>query len=328
MDAASAALFEALARELESSSWVVLVTRRDAPGGLDLPSGAQRPDRARSAAARGRARRSRWPRRRRRSCRRTSSSSPSSGPGAARSSCSTCSRRPRPAIATELPDSVDAATMARIDALDPEDARPVRRAAVLGLSFHPRRLRGRDRAGRAGARRSRLGAAVGGVRPRAGRPRALPPAGTAGGGLLEPAVQAAARAAPSGRRSGSSGADGTTGRRCRRAVEPLRAGRRPRAGASLRDARRRARDRALLARRRGAALPAGDRGRTALGLAADGRALAEAWEHLGEALRSRRRAGGGEPGPDRGAPAGAATTRSPRPGCATARRRWPSGARR
>src|SRR6185437_11224617 len=36
MDDASAALFAALARELSSSAWVVLVTRRDAPGGLLL----------------------------------------------------------------------------------------------------------------------------------------------------------------------------------------------------------------------------------------------------------------------------------------------------
>jgi hypothetical protein len=36
MDAASVGLFEALTRELESSSWVVLVTRRDQAGGLAL----------------------------------------------------------------------------------------------------------------------------------------------------------------------------------------------------------------------------------------------------------------------------------------------------
>ena len=40
----------------------------------------------------------------------------------------------------ELPDSVGAATMARIDALDPRDGVVVRRAAVLGLMFDPRRL--------------------------------------------------------------------------------------------------------------------------------------------------------------------------------------------
>ena len=36
MDAASAALFEALTGELESSAWLVLVTRRDVPGGMVL----------------------------------------------------------------------------------------------------------------------------------------------------------------------------------------------------------------------------------------------------------------------------------------------------
>ena len=40
----------------------------------------------------------------------------------------------------ELPESVGAATMARIDALDPRDRAVVRRAAVLGINFHPRRL--------------------------------------------------------------------------------------------------------------------------------------------------------------------------------------------
>ena len=40
----------------------------------------------------------------------------------------------------ELPESVGAATMARIDALDPPDRAVVRRAAVLGINFHPRRL--------------------------------------------------------------------------------------------------------------------------------------------------------------------------------------------
>ena len=40
----------------------------------------------------------------------------------------------------ELPESVGAATMARIDALDPRDGAVVRRAAVLGVNFHPRRL--------------------------------------------------------------------------------------------------------------------------------------------------------------------------------------------
>ena len=39
-----------------------------------------------------------------------------------------------------LPDSAEAAALARIDALSPEDRAVVRRAAVFGLSFHPRML--------------------------------------------------------------------------------------------------------------------------------------------------------------------------------------------
>jgi class 3 adenylate cyclase/tetratricopeptide (TPR) repeat protein len=39
-----------------------------------------------------------------------------------------------------LPDSAEAATMARIDALAPEDRAVVRRAAMFGLTFHPRML--------------------------------------------------------------------------------------------------------------------------------------------------------------------------------------------
>jgi len=39
-----------------------------------------------------------------------------------------------------LPDSAEAAAMARIDALTPEDRTVVRRAAVFGLTFHPRML--------------------------------------------------------------------------------------------------------------------------------------------------------------------------------------------
>jgi class 3 adenylate cyclase/tetratricopeptide (TPR) repeat protein len=39
-----------------------------------------------------------------------------------------------------LPDSAEAATMARIDALAPDDRAVVRRAAVFGLTFHPRML--------------------------------------------------------------------------------------------------------------------------------------------------------------------------------------------
>ena len=39
-----------------------------------------------------------------------------------------------------LPDSAEAATMARIDSLTPNDRTLLRRAAVFGLTFHPRML--------------------------------------------------------------------------------------------------------------------------------------------------------------------------------------------
>jgi class 3 adenylate cyclase/tetratricopeptide (TPR) repeat protein len=139
IDAASAGLFRALALELESSAWVVLATRRDAPGGLELtdrpherielgpltrddtealalstPEAAQLPPHVVEVAV-------------------------------ARSGGSPQFLLDLLAAASagnrdELPDSVGAAAMARIDALDPGDGAIVRRAAVLGVSFHPRRL--------------------------------------------------------------------------------------------------------------------------------------------------------------------------------------------
>ena len=49
-------------------------------------------------------------------------------------------RRDRSGGVDGLPDSAEAAAMARIDALAPEDRALVRRAAVFGLTFHPRML--------------------------------------------------------------------------------------------------------------------------------------------------------------------------------------------
>ena len=46
-----------------------------------------------------------------------------------------------------LPESAEAATMARIDALAPEDRALVRRASVFGLTFHPRMLSWLDEEG-------------------------------------------------------------------------------------------------------------------------------------------------------------------------------------
>jgi len=53
-----------------------------------------------------------------------------------------------------LPDSAEAATMARIDALAPDDRALVRRASVFGLTFHPRMLSWLDDEGRGSLRDS------------------------------------------------------------------------------------------------------------------------------------------------------------------------------
>jgi class 3 adenylate cyclase/tetratricopeptide (TPR) repeat protein len=138
MDAASAALFQALARELETSAWLVLVTRRDTPGGLVLRRAHPRielgplsPDDARDLAL----------------------SAPEAlrlPPHVVELAVERSGGSPQflldllaAAAAGDrdhLPASVGAATMARIDALSPADAALVRRAAVLGLSFPAERV--------------------------------------------------------------------------------------------------------------------------------------------------------------------------------------------
>ena len=139
MDAASAALFEALVRELESSAWIVLLTRRDVPGGFALPSGAH-----------GRIELGPLPIDDVRALALTTPEAARVPPHVLELAVQRCGGSPEflldllaAAVAGDrdgLPDSIGAATMARIDALDPEDRDLVRRAAVLGLSFDPRRL--------------------------------------------------------------------------------------------------------------------------------------------------------------------------------------------
>jgi class 3 adenylate cyclase/tetratricopeptide (TPR) repeat protein len=138
MDAASVALFEALARELTSSAWVVLVIRRDTPGGMTLGGdgvslelGPLSRDATRALAF-------------------ATPEATQLPPHVVELAVGRSGGSPEflldlLAAAAEgdreqLPDSVDAATMARIDALDPEDGALVRRAAVLGVTFHPQRL--------------------------------------------------------------------------------------------------------------------------------------------------------------------------------------------
>jgi class 3 adenylate cyclase/tetratricopeptide (TPR) repeat protein len=139
MDAASAALFDALAEELGSSSWLVLATRQDTAGGLS-PSGSRyiRLELGPLPVE---------------EVRRLALATPEAArmpPHVVELAVERSGGSPEflldllAAAAAgdrdELPESVGAATMARIDALDPRDRAVVRRAAVLGINFHPRRL--------------------------------------------------------------------------------------------------------------------------------------------------------------------------------------------
>ena len=139
MDAASAALLQALALELESSAWVVLVSRRDVDGGLVLTDrlherielGPLTPEDARVLAA-------------------STLDATHLPPHVVELAAERSGGSPQFLLdllaaagdgnRDRLPDSVEAAAMARIDALDRGDSAVVRRAAVLGTSFDPRRL--------------------------------------------------------------------------------------------------------------------------------------------------------------------------------------------
>ena len=285
MDAASAALFGALARELASSTWLVLLTRRDATGGLTLPDDARqrielgplsREDVQAIAVATPDA--ERLP------------------PHVVELAVERSGGSPEflldllAAAAAgnrdELPESVGAATMARIDALDPVDGAVVRRAAVLGLTFHPRRLAdvmSRDMALPEEGFWDRLSAVF--AREADGQVR-----------FTRPALQEVAYASlPFKLRRELHMAVGLRlehdqGRELDADPAILShhfslAGDYARR-APLRDGRSQARDRGVLARRRRAAVSAGDRGRA--GGRGRGRpgTLANAWEQLGEALRA------------------------------------------
>ena len=139
MDAASAALLGALERELGTSAWLVIVTRREETKGLTLSEDVQlrielgplSPADVETIAL----------------------ATPEAAllpPHVVELAVERSGGSPEflldllAAAAAgnrdELPESVGAATMARIDALDPRDGAVVRRAAVLGSTFHPRRL--------------------------------------------------------------------------------------------------------------------------------------------------------------------------------------------
>ena len=139
MDAASAALFQALALELESSAWVVLVTRRDVEGGLALTDrpherielGPLAAEDTHSLAAATLDAAHLPPHVQELAVERSGGS-----PQFLLDLLAAASAGDR----DQLPDSVEAAAMARIDALGRDDGAVVRRAAVLGVSFDPRRL--------------------------------------------------------------------------------------------------------------------------------------------------------------------------------------------
>ena len=139
MDGASVELFEALATELESSAWVVLVGRRDEAGGL-VPADSRHARIELGPLSREDTR----------ALALSTSEATQVPPHVVELAVERSGGSPQflldllaAAVAgnrDELPESVGAATMARIDALDPADAALVRRAAVLGLSFQPDRL--------------------------------------------------------------------------------------------------------------------------------------------------------------------------------------------
>ena len=139
MDAASAALFESLAGEIESSSWIVIATRQDAAGGSSVVDGSgvrielgplSRDDAL--ELAHGTPEAAQVPPHVLELAVERSGGSPEFLLDLLAAAAA--------GDRDELPESVGAATMARIDALDPRDGAVVRRAAVLGVNFHPRRL--------------------------------------------------------------------------------------------------------------------------------------------------------------------------------------------
>lgn len=139
MDEASAALLQALGGRLETSSWVVIATRRDvADGFLADPSAAARvqlepltPEATLTLAE---------------AAPQSHTLAPHVLEFAAERSAGSPEFLLELLSAAErgsdvLPDSVETAASARIDALEPGDRAIIRRAAVLGLRFRPSRLR-------------------------------------------------------------------------------------------------------------------------------------------------------------------------------------------
>ena len=139
MDAASVELFQALAGELGSTAWVVLVTRREEPGGLTLADHPHPRIELTPLSAEET-----------RTLAMSTTESAQVPPHVVELAVERSGGSPQflfdllAAAATgnreALPDTVSAATMARLDAMYPADAAIVRRAAVLGQTFHAARL--------------------------------------------------------------------------------------------------------------------------------------------------------------------------------------------
>jgi class 3 adenylate cyclase/tetratricopeptide (TPR) repeat protein len=139
MDSASAELVEALSRQLPLLPWLVVVSRRDRDGGFTAAPGEHvlrvvleplAPAAALELAE-------------------TATEAAPLPPHLVKLAAERSGGSPQflrdllraaAAGSTELPDSIESAALARLDRLAPADRALIRRAAVLGLSFHPRQL--------------------------------------------------------------------------------------------------------------------------------------------------------------------------------------------
>ncbi len=140
MDAASGALLAALCDAVQSAPWLVVVTRRESAEGFVAPD-----DRSVTYLELGPLSRA--------DTLRLAESTPAAHivpPHVLELAVDRSGGSPEFLLdllaaaqsgAAELPASIDGAAMARIDQLDPGDRTLVRRASVLGVSFHPGRVR-------------------------------------------------------------------------------------------------------------------------------------------------------------------------------------------
>ncbi len=193
MDAASAALLDALTQELDSAAWVVLVTRRDVDGGFHPQAPHRRIELGPLSHS---------------DAQTLAQATPEATelpPHVVRLAVDRAAGSPEflldllAAAASRghdaLPDSVEAAATARIDALDPPDRALVRRAAILGLTFHPRRISRCARSEHPRSRRRGLGSPVDGVRARPRGAGEIQTPRIARGRVRESSLQAATRPA-------------------------------------------------------------------------------------------------------------------------------------